>query len=198
MKSNPQLLAALASLTAGLDDPSVDLHRSVTELVAALTQSVDSLVSVALTVVVDQRPYSVTVPVHSGQDAVSSVAIPLRPRTGAAAGSQLVLLAGTRGAFVDLVADVSSAMNWDTATIAIDTHVPVHSASTGDHTFDIQQDLEDRSTIDQALGVLLAQGLTMHDAGRHLTHRAEQDGVTIADAARAVLHDAVNVHRPEP
>ena len=197
MKSNPQLLNALASLTDGLDDPLIDLHERVSELVVALAHSIDSLVSVALTVVVDHRPYSVTVPVGSGSLAVSSVSIPLGAPSEPATGSRLVLWAGAPGAFDELIADVSSAMDCDPTTFDTVTHLPARTAFGGSHAVDMHQDLEDRSAIDQALGVLLERGLTMREAGRHLTQRAELDDVSLADAARAVIDDAVNVHRPD-
>ena len=197
MKSNSQLVAALASLTAGLDDPSVDLRERLAELVAALTESIDSLVSVALTVVVDHRPFSVAVPVRQGVVAVTSVSIPLRSRSGPETESRLVLLAGTPGAFVDLVADVSLAMNSDPATIDVDTQLPPAGPFDNDPGVDMQRDLEDRSAIDQALGVLLARGATMQAANTHLSQRAERDNISMADAARAVLDDAVEVLRPD-
>lgn len=197
MKSNPQLIAALASLTAGLDDPTVDLHERLAELVAALTESIDSLVSVALTVMVDHRPFSVAVPVRQGVVAVTSVSIPLRRQSGPDTESRLVLLAGTPGAFVDLVADISFAMNSDPATIDMDTQLPAAVTSGDDPGVDMQRDLEDRSAIDQALGVLLARGATMQAASMHLSQRAQRDDVSMADAARAVLDDAVDILRPD-
>ncbi|MDV7133474.1 ANTAR domain-containing protein [Williamsia muralis] len=197
MKSNSQLVAALASLTAGLDDPTVDLHQRLAELVAALTESIDSLVSVALTVVVDHRPFSVAVPVRKGVEAITSVSIPLRRQSGPDTESRLVLLAGTPGAFVDLVADVSLAMNSDPATIDVDTQLPPAVPFENDPGVAMQRDLEDRSAIDQALGVLLARGATMQAASTHLSQRAEGDNVSMADAARAVLDDAVEVLRPD-
>ncbi|MGK9269683.1 ANTAR domain-containing protein [Williamsia muralis] len=197
MKSNSQLIAALASLTAGLDDPSADLHERVAELVEALTESIDSLVSVALTVMVDHRPFSVAVPVRQGVVAVTSVSIPLRRQSWPDTESRLVLLAGTPGAFVDLVADISFAMNSDPAMIGVDTQLPAAVPSDDDPGVDMQRDLEDRSAIDQALGVLLARGATMQAASTHLSQRAERDNISMADAARAVLDDAVDILRPD-
>jgi hypothetical protein len=189
MEFEQQLTNALATLTEGLDDPSIDLHTLLSELVAGLTESVDSLVSVALTVVADDRTYSVTALTSTDAAAQTSVSIPLRSQHGSAAEARMILLAATPGAFVDIAADIGFASELDPATIHMDTHLS--PANDGDLVIDLQQDLEDRSAIDQALGVLLERGTTMHAANLALVHRADRSGIALADAARAVLAETL-------
>ncbi len=181
------LALALDSLTEVCADPAIDLGVLLQQLVSAAEESVESLVSVTLTVWVDDYPFTVAATTGSGSDSVqASVWIPLPAESHATVGSELLLLAGAPGAFVDMAADVVFVLRLDPDVVKLDVHLWANDSEIYSETID----LDDRRTVDQALGVLVAQGAVLQDADEDLRLRADRHGYALADAARVVLADA--------
>ena len=91
----------------------------------------------------------------------------------------VVLYARVPGAFVDLAADAG----WLDATrvVRVDEHLPARADSSAS-TY-----LLDQSTVDQAIGVLLARGATLDGARVALAERARAGRTTRAEVARRIL-----------
>lgn len=182
-----KLALALDSLTEVCADPAIDLGVLLQQLVSAAEESVASLVSVTLTVWVDDYPFTVAATTRNDRESVqASVWIPLPAESRSAVGSDLLLLAGAPGAFVDMAADVVFVLRLDPDVVKLDLHLWADDSEIYSETID----LDDRRTVDQALGVLVAQGAVLQDADLDLQLRADRHGNTLADAARVVLADA--------
>ena len=213
MELTAALIADLAALTAALDDPDVDLEAGVRALGDSVQGTVDSLLGVSLTVVVDGYPFTVTAlaagvvpgttvsrggvaaPTRIGASLrlpVPTLAVVSTAGTipGGVAAGTVVFYAATPGAFVDLAADISHA-RWrpeDAVTLDADLGVDLWAEQAGGG-------LGELSTIHQAVGVLIARGDTPQTARVELERRAASSGV---DALTAAAADVVASTAPWP
>ena len=197
MELTPALAEQLASLTATLEDPDVDLQAGVRTLGDSVRETVDSFLGVSLTMVVDGYPFTVTtldatiaaagigtslrfpVPVRDGAP-VPTVGTPVE--TGAS-GSVVVFYARNPGAFVDLAADITYAQRWSMGSVVLDADVQPAGGGGGG----LGAQLERLSVLHQAVGVLLGRGDTLEGARGELERRAVSGGVDVRTAAVDVV-----------
>jgi hypothetical protein len=168
------------SSSIGLDDDAVGAPLTAT--VAALRAAVPSYRGICLTIVQNDHPIRVVafLPPQDGKSSVTSLRVPLAALApGFHVDSQIVFYAATPGAFVDLAADLGYALNIPTITdsrpprptnspeidghqgtdhrdghrpIVLDGDLPPASLVSG------VTGLDDLSTINRAVGILIDQG----------------------------------------
>ena len=171
----------LRALTEALDHSDADLSESLAQLAASVRQAVASYVGMSLLNTGTSQDIVLTVFEDDAERSLArtSIFLALLPTgAGDASVTGIVLYASRPGAFVDLAADARWLGVPD--MVSLDLHLPAPPATRSTV-------LEDRSTIDQALGVLLAGGATPHGAKVALAERARTEQVTEAGAARRVL-----------
>ena len=174
----------LRALTDALDGPDADLSGSITALASSARLAVESFLGMALLIASGPRDIVLTAYDDGADPAQARTSLFLAsPPTGGAAPESIVtgvvLYARVPGAFVDLAADA----RWldDTAAVSVDQHLPAPT-DTAPSTL-----LGDRSTVNQALGVLLARGATLEEAAAALEERARAGIVTVVGAAQGIL-----------
>jgi hypothetical protein len=102
-----------------------------------------------------------------------------------APGSEVILYAGTPGAFVDLATDLSYALSARPDAVQLDQHLTLPDAAVGD------TGLAAMSQHNQALGILLDRGLDLDEGVAELQRRAQLDASSVQDAAQQLLYDSV-------
>lgn len=177
MSSSESLANAFAILSAAADDDDIDLGTRLRELIKAAELAVDSYLG--MTLVIDSHEVSVTAICRPTEVAASLKVLLTRLDTGGPIGT-LTLYASTPGAFVDLAADL---------TYALDVH---HSALVLDHdlTPDAEADihsLDGHTTINRAIGALIERGHTPESANLELKRLTALGAGDTAITAEAVL-----------
>lgn len=173
----------LRALSDALDLPEGDLLGLVTELAASVRLAVESYLGMSLLIAsTPDLALSVFDDAADPPRALTSLFLGLSPPGDVPAESTVlgvVLYARVPGAFVDLAADAQ----WLGATgaVRLDEHLPAPTDG-APNTY-----LEDLSTVNQALGVLVAGGSTLDEARARLDDHARADGATRVAAARRVL-----------
>jgi hypothetical protein len=145
MGISPALAADLAALTQDLDRPDVDLDDLLTCFASSAKGAVASYLGMTITIAAEVHEISFTVR-DSSSAVATSLTIPLTAVTTTAGGSRLVLYASAPGAFVDLAADLSYALNVELAAFVHDDHLGMRTEGSG---------LDEYSTFNQAVGVLI-------------------------------------------
>ena len=185
MDVSPTLSADLAALTQSLGEPG-DLESSVRALAHHVAAGVASYLGLTMEVVADGFEISFTVLEHADSihKIANSLRIPLDRNSGAGAGSSLVLYAANPGAFVDLAADLSFALDLGPDALQLDAHLHAPSPE-----FD-SIGLAAHSTINQAIGILIDRGHTPDPPapswparGRRRPHGAEGRGPSAGGTA---------------
>lgn len=180
MDTQSTLIDALESLTGRIADPAVDLSRLLADLVGVAVVSIESLISATLTVTIEEYPFTLMSAVADNTARVqTSVSIPLGMDMERAASSELVMLAGTRGSFEGLAADVGVLLHLDPAAVELDAHLS--------GALDIGA-TEPLWFIDRARGVLLARGAV--DADIELRRRSTRDRCSLTESAQHVMAEA--------
>jgi len=176
MSTSARLLRALDLLSVGLDG---DLVGSLDALSQASAVAVPSYLGLRVVVrtATDRLELtwgpSLPTPAGAPIDARTSLLLRLPGVSGGPPVVEIVLYAGRPGALVDLAADLSWLVGGDGDGIVLDRH---HiGAVTACHVAQV----EERSTIEQAVGVLVESGLGL-------------------DEARALLHGPVAGSPPDP
>lgn len=169
MDISAQLAADLAVLSEALDDDA-DLETTVREFAAAAKLAVSSYLGMTVTVIAGGHEVSLDVPEHARaeHEIGASLLIPLADITVTEAGSSLVLYAATTGAFVDLAADLTYALQVGPDALALDAHLKPSFDDSGLDGF------ADMTHINQAIGILIGRGHSPEGAGtelRRLAHR---------------------------
>ena len=176
------LVARLADLTAAMDDQGVDIAESLQRLGAAVKGAVPSYLGFELIVEAHGRKIIIAAMDDSAGagDISTSLSMPL-DRTPPAADITLILYGATRGAFVDLAADMGWIIGTPDPGFVFDAHlsVPVESIS----------GLADLSIVNQAIGVLVAGGYTVKQALAVLDAMAAEGGCERHAAAAGLLAD---------
>lgn len=189
MPTHSSVAAELAGLTAALDDPAVDLAVLVDQLESAIRRAVSSYVGLSITLTLDGAdPVEITTR-SSDSDAPATglgpIAASMRTPLPSAdpdrtTPAMLTLYATTPGAFVDLAADIIWLTGFAASDVVVDAHLNTPSNSpTGAVT--------GLSTINQAIGVLIAGGSLPAAAVAELDAWAARHGSDRLAAARAVL-----------
>ncbi len=185
MDISADLAADLATLNGGLDDPDTDLEALLGALATSLPNAIASYQGMSMTFALDSHEVSFSVRDGPSSEAAvaASLLIPLSALSSAGAGSSLVLYATTPGAFVDLAADLSYALDLDAASLILDEHrtMPEDSAGAG------MLGLRAHTAINQAIGVLIERGHTPESAYQELRRRADLDGGDVPAAAEQLL-----------
>lgn len=171
----------LRALTDALDGPDADLSGSIAALASSARRAVGSYLG--LSVLITVGPDDVALTLYDDNPSQARTSIYLASPAGEPAAERIVtgvvLYARVPGAFVDLAADAG----WLDATrvVRVDEHLPARADSSAS-TY-----LLDQSTVDQAIGVLLARGATLDGARVALAERARAGRTTRAEVARRIL-----------
>lgn len=186
-------VADLESLTAVLDDPDVDLRATVGDLVAAAGAAVAGFAGLSLTVDVEGGPVRFTlleadvVP----ESVRTSVALPLTILTAGAVRGRLVLFATRPGSLVDLAADLTWSTGAQPGEALLDQHLEL-AFSAG-----APSGLAQLRSLHQAIGVLIARGLSPVQARDHIYDLVENHGQDHASAAEQILAALDDTGHPE-
>jgi hypothetical protein len=183
--------ADLAALTESLDEPGTDISQTLRQLATDTKIAVHSYLGLSAMFSVGGQRLNFTALEDDAEpdDIRASLRISLPPRvTGSedpTATASLILFASTPGAFLDLATDLSwlagSLGGLDTAAFVLDEDLTVlHDPAT-------PSELKARSTIDQAIGVLISQGNTLEQAHQHLDLLAAYTRVDRPTAAETIL-----------
>lgn len=185
MDSNTPLVVAFSRLKEDLRDIDIDIgvEENLRFLRRDATWAVPSYLGLSISVTVGGGAAAFTIldELNESSAIATSIAIPLlRGERGATSVSTLVLYAGQPGAFVDLTADLA----WLTDSELVDFVLDQHLQPPDPHAFDV---LESQSRINQAIGVLIAQGRDPASADQELDLRATPDRSSRLDIANAIL-----------
>lgn len=199
MSVGSALLAQLRALTAGVDGDD-SLEEALSSLVIQLRATVSSYCALQLVVMSDGHPVTLTDVVPGSESPAASLGVPLDvvvPELRTA--RRVVFFAVTPGALVDLAADLSHALNlplitgrspaadgsptrWDgERAIRLDGDLPADSLTCG------LVGVEELSTINRAVGMLIGQGHPPKSAHRTLRRRALAAGLELHVFAAQLL-----------
>ena len=173
------LATALATLSAGLDDPRTEIWGGFDQFAAAVRSAVASYCGLAITMSADGGiPLTIS---STDPDAVvaTSLVIPLATLSPTATG-ELVLFATVAGAFVDLAADLAYQTGAELSIFALDAHLEPPSVPAGG--------VVEFALVHQAVGFLIAGGSTPEQALARIEKMAANDGHDLAAAAARVLN----------
>lgn len=199
MSVGPALLSQLRALTASIDGDDL-LEEALSSLVASLQATVSSYCGLQLVVMSNGQSVSLTDSVPGSEAPASSLRLPLDVTTPALPdGSRIVFFAGAPGALVDLAADLSHALSVPMImgrspaadgprtrqdgerAIRLDDDLPTDSLTPG------LVGMEELSTINRAIGVLIGQGHLPDSAHRTLRRRALAAGLELHVFAAELL-----------
>ena len=158
------------------DVPDGDLQRSLATLMDGLQRAVPSFCGLAITVVIDQQPVTLTAvrPGLNTSDITTSLRVSLSFMPSLDAGSQIIYYAAARGSLTDLASDLTLA-GGDVGLRLDEDILPAPVAGlTG---------VPELSIINQAIGMLIAQGHNPESAREELIGRAQQVGIGLHEAA---------------
>lgn len=199
MSVGSALLSHLRALTAGVDGDD-SLEEALSSLVIQLRVTVSSYCALQLVVMSDGQPVTLTDVVPGSESPAASLAVPLdvmMPELRTA--RRVIFFAGAPGALVDLAADLShalslpliigrspaadgSATRWDgERAIRLDGDLPADSLTCG------LVGIEELSTINRVVGMLIGQGHLPKSAHRTLRRRALAAGLELHVFAAQLL-----------
>ena len=201
MEINAALTGVLTALSEALEDPGADVSETLQLLAADARAAVPSYLGVAVMMTVSGEPLVMTAMEDGTRpvDVRTSLRIPLdnsvtSARTAARTTTDvaLVLFASTPGAFVDLAADVIWLSGRDPSHVVVDGHLELAEQA------DDASALAAISTMNQAIGVLIARGFPPEQAQQQLDRLAAAGGFARIEAARAILAELVAPPTAEP
>lgn len=185
MEYSPSLVDGLALLSEALDDPVADLQAVLSVLSDDLSAAIPAFLGLTVTLHVEDIPVVITT-LDAGNtiEIHASLLLPLlpHPRKSADNGS-VAFYSGASGAFIDLAHEARSVFDLAGPPV-LDSHLP---SPGGDP--DGIRGLAALSALNQAVGVLVEDGHTQHDAYSELRRRAHHHGQTLPDAASQLLRD---------
>ncbi len=192
MEISRSLTTDLDLLTDALNDPDVDLAESLRLLAADTRAAVPSFLGLSLLISGGSAPSTLTTfEPGAGPEIAASLLLPLLGAADADGRTvSIVLYATTAGAFVDLAADLS----WLTGigTFRLDEHLRPPPSAGG------PTSVRAESFVNQAIGMLMAGGLTPEAAERRLDDLAEAAGTDRGVAASSVLQATSGRDNPVP
>ncbi len=103
----------------------------------------------------------------------------------------IVFYASHAGAFVDFAADVAFMLGLPIDTIKLDEQFDAlvgHIRSSG---------LDDVSSVNQAIGILIGQGHSIDEARRDLSERADRAQISGSEAARRLIASVIGVPKAQ-
>ena len=176
----PNLFSDLA-VPDGFTEEPVELEKLLTALTEAVKSAAPSYRGLALTLIIDKQPVSLTsAEVGNTSDIATSLRLSLAWIPSLGAGSRITFYASTPGTFVDLAADLAFVLGSE--SLRLDEDIPSVLVS----------DLSGvgrLSAINRAVGVLISHGHTTDSAQRELRHTADVTRISIQKAAEAVTDD---------
>lgn len=180
----------LLTLAEALSDPEVVLEAMLRELVESVRVTVSSCTGLRWVFHIGGEAVVLdTLTDPTARTAVrTSLRVPL-PTDGAVTASGLTLWAQTPGAFVDLAADLATALHLPLSALVLDDDLPAATVPPG-------SGLGALSLVHQAVGVLIARGHHPDQAHADLERRATTAGTTTAVAARQVINSVTPAARP--
>jgi hypothetical protein len=182
MEYSPSLVEGLSLLSDALDDPITDLQAVLSVLTDDLTAAVPGYLGLTVTLHVQDNPVVVTtLDAGNTMEIRASLLLPLLPLGADATTGSVAFYSGSGGAFIDLADDARWIFNLDGPPV-LDGHLPPVG---GDP--DGVRGLPALSDLNQAVGVLVEEGHTQHDAHTELRRRAHRDGQSIPDVVRRLL-----------
>jgi hypothetical protein len=156
----------------------VELEKSLTALTEAVKSAAPSYRGLALTLIIDEQPVSVTsAELGNTSNIATSLRLSLAWVPSLSADSRITFYASTPGTFVDLAADLAFALGSE--SLRLDEDIPSVLVS----------DLAGvgrLSAINKAVGVLISHGHTPDSAQRELRHTADATLSSIQKAAEAL------------
>jgi hypothetical protein len=162
----------------GVAEQPVELEKSLTALTQAVKSAAPSYRGLALTLIIDKQPVTVTsAEPGNTSDIATSLRLSLAWVPSLSADSRITFYASTPGTFVDLAADLAFALHCH--SIRLDEDIP--SALVSDLT-----GAGRLSAINKAVGVLISHGHTPDSAQRELRHTADATPCSIQKAAEAL------------
>jgi hypothetical protein len=179
-----RLPSDLAALTEALDNNEPDLQDALAQLLATGIAATSACCGMSITV--SARGHQVTFTLLDRvepAEVASSLLLPLPLFTATEPGSRLVLFARRAGAFVDLATDLSRATSLAPGLFALDKHINVAYATNA------RTGLAELRTINQAIGVLIADGMTLEEAEASLDGLATADGTNLHVVAVRILDE---------
>lgn len=188
MRFDATTVAALATLTEALDEPGTDIATTVSRLGDVVAATVLSFMALSFRAGSGDAEIEFTGRSEAHDDLSgirTSLVIPLTDpgvdRHPVQSHSSLVLYAGQPGAFVDIAADIAWLTGRPLESFRIDEHIgaPRDDGSVAA--------LQDASTVNQAVGVLLERGFTVAAAVNHLEDLAAAAGVAVVTSAAVLL-----------
>lgn len=184
--------AQLERLSQALEDSGDDLQSMLSVLIDDVTAVVPSFTGLRITIPARGKPVTVA----AVQPAVShaSMLLPLHLLTDLPRRSELVFYAAEPGAFGQLAADTRATYGLD-GQVELDRHLPAPEATDGPTV--IVDGARQRSTINQAIGVLLDQGHLPEETSAVLAARAAAAGVQPLAVAQQILDDVTGARSPD-
>jgi hypothetical protein len=177
-------LAQLERLSQALEGSGDDLQSMLSVLIDDLTAAVPSFTGLRITIPTRGEP--VTLAAVDPTVSRASVLLPLHLLTDLPQGSELVFYAAEPGAFDELAADTRATYGLD-GQVELDRHLPAPSAA--DVPVVTVEGAEQRSTMNQAVGVLLDQGHLPEETSAILAARAAAANIKPLVAAQQILDD---------
>jgi len=178
------LSADLATLSQTLEDPSLDIHGELRRLGETLALASASFSGLTLTVHVGEQRFGLTAwaGVPEAAPVASSMRLPLPAVSRSLTGGELIVYAAARGAFVDLAADLRRVLQGDPEELVVmDGHLDPAAIVSG------TANLSTLATVNQAVGILIAQGMLREAAHDELHHRARSANTTVSEAAADLI-----------
>jgi len=179
---HPDLIRQLNQLSEALDD-GTDLHAVLAVLADDLLAVMPGFLGLELTLAEANTPLTLTTLTAGTSTAVrASLLLPLaRMGWTTEANSTLIYYADTPHAFAALAADVRATFDLD-GQVVVDQHL---EPATSPPSF---TDLDDLSTLNQAIGILIGRGdLTLEEAHRELHRLATENHLPPLDIAHRLI-----------
>jgi hypothetical protein len=181
-------LRALAEATA--DEDGVDLWASLNDLCRSADVAVRSFLGLTLTV--DHPAGRVTLtalrPAAETTEVASSLHVVLSEWAGGEPESTLTLFAGVPGALDLLASDLKRLSPLHGRGSSRDAHLRLPTEAE-------RHSVAQLSIVNQAVGILIAQGWTLDDAREELRRRAFHDGVAVPASAQRIIDTASGAAR---
>jgi len=188
VENSPALVEGLTLLSDALDDPISDLQAVLSVLTDDLAAAIPSYLGLTVTLHVQDDSVILSTLNPGHEDVRASLLLPLLPAGPSEGTGSVAFYSGTGGAFIDLADDAKWIFNLHGPPV-LDAHLPAAGSAPGGI-----RGLTALSDLNQAVGVLVEDGHTPHDAHTELRRRAHHAGQSIPDAAARLLDTLAHSH----
>lgn len=178
------LVEGLTLLSDALDDPLIDLEAVLDVLTDDLIGAVPMYLGLTITLHVEDSPVIIST-LNAGETPIrASLLLSLLPGPDSTSTGSVVFYGGMAGSFADLADDARWIFNLDGYPV-LDSHLAPVGATADPARV---HGLSAFSDINQALGVLVEDGMTPEDARTELRRRALSAGRELPEIARSLLN----------